>query len=117
MAVKKPLSANDYDDRTTEAIKSVLIDIGQILGSFQGKFVVVGGAVPWLLLRKTEMPHIGTQDIDLCLRLWGTANTSTWWKLCGHRATDSGNISDAFNSCAPCPPAMQGPTSTSSSTF
>ena len=67
MAVKKPLSANDYDDRTTEAVKSVLIDIGQILGSFQGKFVVVGGAVPWLLLRKTAMPHIGTQDIDLCL--------------------------------------------------
>ncbi len=67
MAVKKPLSANDYDDRTTEAVKSVLIDIGQILGSFQGKFVVVGGAVPWLLLREAETPHIGTQDIDLGL--------------------------------------------------
>ena len=67
MAVKKNLSANDYDDRTTEAVKSVLIDIGQILGSFQGKFVVVGGAVPWLLLREAETPHIGTQDIDLGL--------------------------------------------------
>lgn len=62
------LSANDYDDRTTGAIKSVLIDIGQILGSFQGKFVVVGGAVPWLLLRKAEMPHIGNQDIYYCVR-------------------------------------------------
>ena len=32
-----PQSANDYDDRTTAAIKSVLVEIGQILGSFKGK--------------------------------------------------------------------------------
>ena len=42
MAVREPQSANDYDDRTTEAVKSVLIEIGQILGSFAGKFAVVG---------------------------------------------------------------------------
>jgi len=41
----EPQSAADYDDRTTAAVKSVLIEIGQILGSFQGKFAVVGGAV------------------------------------------------------------------------
>lgn len=29
----EPRSANDYDDRTTAAVKSVLIEIGQILGS------------------------------------------------------------------------------------
>ena len=34
----EPQSANDYDDRTTLAVKSVLIEIGQILGSFEGKF-------------------------------------------------------------------------------
>ena len=38
-----------------------------ILGSFAGKFAVVGGAVPWLLLREAETPHIGTRDIDLSL--------------------------------------------------
>ncbi|MBP8246825.1 MAG: GrpB family protein [Phenylobacterium sp.] len=27
-----------------------LLEIGQILGSYQGKFAVIGGAVPWLLL-------------------------------------------------------------------
>ena len=67
MVVGEPQSANDYDDRTTEAVRSVLIEVGQTLGSFEGKFAVVGGAVPWLLLREAEMPHIGTQDIDLSL--------------------------------------------------
>lgn len=63
----EPQSAADYDDRVTAAVKSVLIDIGQILGSFQGKFAVVGGAVPWLLLENEDMPHVGTVDVDLSL--------------------------------------------------
>lgn len=29
----EPRSANDYDDRTTAAVKRVLVEIGQILGS------------------------------------------------------------------------------------
>ena len=62
-----PQSATDYDDRTTAAVKSVLIEIGQTLGSFQGKFAVIGGAVPWLLLSEAEMPHVGTADVDLTL--------------------------------------------------
>lgn len=63
----EPQSAADYDDRTTAAVKSVLIEIGQILGSFRGKFAVVGGAVPWLLLNNEEMPHVGSLDVDLGL--------------------------------------------------
>src|SRR6185312_3344273 len=43
----EPQSASDYDDRTTAAVKSVLIEVGQILGAFKGKFAVIGGAVPW----------------------------------------------------------------------
>jgi len=64
---REPQSAADYDDRTTAAVKSVLIEIGQILGSFEGKFAVIGGAVPWLLLNNEEMPHVGSIDVDLCL--------------------------------------------------
>ena len=67
MATVEPQSANDYDDRTTAAVKSVLVEIGQILGSFKGKFAVIGGAVPWLLLSESDMPHIGTADVDLSL--------------------------------------------------
>jgi hypothetical protein len=63
----EPQSAADYDDRTTAAVKSVLIEIGQILGSFQGRFAVIGGAVPWLLLDQQDMPHVGTLDVDLGL--------------------------------------------------
>jgi hypothetical protein len=64
---REPQSAADYDDRTTTAVKSVLIEIGQILGSFKGKFAVVGGAVPWLLLNNEVMPHVGSLDVDLSL--------------------------------------------------
>ena len=62
MVVREPQAAGDYDDRTTAAVKSVLIEIGQILGSFEGKFAIIGGAVPWLLLGEAEMPHIGIVD-------------------------------------------------------
>jgi hypothetical protein len=57
----------DYSDRTTAAVRSVLLEIGQILGSYRGKFVVVGGTVPWLLLDNPEMRHIGSFDVDLSL--------------------------------------------------
>lgn len=63
----EPQSAADYDDRATAAVKTVLIEIGQVLGSFRGKFAVIGGAVPWLLLGNEEMPHVGTLDVDLGL--------------------------------------------------
>jgi hypothetical protein len=63
----EPQSAADYDDRTTAAVKAVLIEIGQILGSFKGKFAIIGGAVPWILLGNEDMPHVGTLDVDLGL--------------------------------------------------
>ena len=67
MTPGEPQSAADYDDRTTAAVKTVLIEIGQILGSFKGKFAIVGGAVPWLLLGNQDMPHVGTLDVDVGL--------------------------------------------------
>ena len=67
MSPGEPQSASDYDDRTTAAVKAVLIEAGQILGAFKGKFAVVGGAVPWLLLSNEDMPHVGTLDVDLGL--------------------------------------------------
>lgn len=61
----EPQSAADYDERTTAAVKSVLVEMGQILASFKGKFALVGGAVPWLLLENEDMAHVGTLDIAL----------------------------------------------------
>ncbi len=67
MADLEPQHASDYENRTTVAVKSVLVEIGQILGSYQGKFAVIGGAVPWLLLNESDMSHVGTLDVDLSL--------------------------------------------------
>ncbi|KAF1021808.1 MAG: hypothetical protein GAK37_03424 [Pseudomonas sp.] len=64
---REPQSALDYDDRTTRAVKAVLLEMSQILGSFKGKFAVIGGAVPWLLLANEDMQHVGTLDVDLGL--------------------------------------------------
>jgi hypothetical protein len=67
MTPGEPQSASNYDDRTTAAVKTVLVEMGQILGSFKGKFAIVGGAVPWLLLGNEDMPHVGTLDVDVSL--------------------------------------------------
>lgn len=64
---EEPQPANEYSDRISAAVRSVLVEIGQTLGSYRGKFAVIGGAVPWLLLEDSEMQHVGTLDIDLSL--------------------------------------------------
>ncbi len=84
MTTREPQSAADYEDRTTAAVKSVLIEIGQILGSYKGKFTVIGGAVPWLLLNNDDMPHVGTLDMIWIWiqQRWAMVNTPLWWKVC-----------------------------------
>lgn len=63
----EPQSANDYDDRGAQAVYSVLLEIGQVLGAYRDQFVVIGGSVPWLLFPDAVPPHVGTLDIDLSL--------------------------------------------------
>lgn len=63
--VSKPDIAADYDDRGAQAAHAVLLELGQVLGAHRESIVVIGGAVPWLLLRGRG--HIGTLDIDLNL--------------------------------------------------
>jgi hypothetical protein len=65
--VVQPLTAEDYEDRGVRAMHAVLIELGQILGPFRDAVVVVGGAVPYLLLRGADPPHVGTLDVDLDL--------------------------------------------------
>ncbi len=62
-----PEIASDYHERDVNVTYSVLIELGQVLGAWRDKFVIVGGAVPWLLLGKARPKHIGTLDIDLDL--------------------------------------------------
>jgi hypothetical protein len=70
----EPQSAADYDDRSTAAVKTVLVEIGQILGSLKGRFAVISGAVRWLLHGNEDMRHVGTRDasgrsMHFCARL------------------------------------------------
>jgi hypothetical protein len=61
------VSAKEYGAREVRATESVLIELAQVCGAWKQAFVVIGGAVPWLLLRDAAPPHIGTIDIDLDL--------------------------------------------------
>jgi hypothetical protein len=65
--VMEPKSANDYDDVGTQAVLAVLLEIGQVLGAYRDRFVVIGGSVPWLLFPDAKPGHVGTLDIDLSL--------------------------------------------------
>jgi len=92
---QEPQSANDYDDRITAAVKSVLVEMGEILGSFRGKFAVIGGAVPWLLLNNDDMPHVGTLDLDIGLdaEALGDGEYATLIDaLLGHGYTQRGDL-------------------------
>jgi hypothetical protein len=65
--MNQPDVARDYDERGSAAAYSVLIELGQVLGAYRQKFVIVGGAVPWLLMPNVQPSHIGTLDVDLNL--------------------------------------------------
>ncbi len=65
--MNEPDIAIHYHERGTAAVYSVLIELGQVLGAYRDNFVIVGGAVPWLLMPEALPSHIGTLDIDLNL--------------------------------------------------
>lgn len=65
--MNEPQAASDYGDRGTRAVHAVLLEIGQVLGAFRDRFVIIGGAVPWLHFPAAEPPHVGTLDVDLSL--------------------------------------------------
>ncbi|WP_396271090.1 nucleotidyl transferase AbiEii/AbiGii toxin family protein [Ideonella sp.] len=62
-----PKHANDYDDRGAKAVCAVLLEIGQVLGAYRDRFVIIGGSVPWLLFPNAQPAHVGTMDVDLSL--------------------------------------------------
>lgn len=63
----EPDTAADYAGRGVQAMRSVLVELGQVLGSFRDAIVLVGGAVPWLRFPDVEPPHVGSLDVDLDL--------------------------------------------------
>jgi hypothetical protein len=64
----EPRTQHEYGAREIDAARRVLVDLGQVLGSwFSDSIVVVGGWVPDLLLPEAAEPHIGSIDVDLAL--------------------------------------------------
>ena len=94
----EPQSAADYDDRTTRAVRSVLVEIGQLLRSFNGKYAIVGGAVPWIQIADAEAEHVGTLDVDLALDAEALADNAEYTHLIqalldgGYRRREKGQM-------------------------
>lgn len=66
----EPQTRFDYGEREIAAAKRVLVDLGQVLGSFlKESIVVVGGWVPDLLLSGAGEAHVGSIDVDLALNV------------------------------------------------
>ncbi len=63
----EPRHHDEYSARQTEAARRVLVDLGQVLASFEDCLVLVGGWVPSLLLREAPEIHSGSIDVDLAL--------------------------------------------------
>jgi Nucleotidyl transferase AbiEii toxin, Type IV TA system len=65
--MNEPRHHDEYGARQTEAARRVLVDLGQVLASFEDCLVLVGGWVPSLLLREAPEIHSGSIDVDLAL--------------------------------------------------
>lgn len=63
--------ATDYPEDITKLSKSVLLEIMTLLKGYKDNIVLVGGWVPYFLLKKfqkdKEFRHVGSVDIDLVI--------------------------------------------------
>ena len=64
---EEPHFADDYEPRQVTAARRVIVDVMQVLASFEDCLVLVGGWVPDLVIGDTDEPHIGSIDVDLAL--------------------------------------------------
>ncbi len=62
-----PRSRQDYSSRAVEAASRVLVDLGQVLASYQEAVVLIGGLVPGLLFPDVDPPHSRSIDVDVAL--------------------------------------------------
>jgi hypothetical protein len=63
--MSNPQRADDYDDRGARAANNVLVELGQVLGTYRDAFVIIGGLVPGLHI--PGKGHIGSLDVDIQL--------------------------------------------------
>ncbi len=59
------VTRSDYQKNAVDACLSVMIELMTILGEFRDHIVLVGGWVPYFLLKDQQHKHTGSLDIDL----------------------------------------------------
>jgi predicted nucleotidyltransferase len=64
---EEPRHEEDYEPRQVAAAKRVIVDVMQVLASFEDCLVLVGGWVPDLVIGETDEAHVGSIDVDLAL--------------------------------------------------
>lgn len=64
---EEPRYEDDYEPRQVAAAKRVIVDVMQVLASYEDCLVLVGGWVPDLVIGGTEEAHVGSIDVDLAL--------------------------------------------------
>ncbi|MDW7681672.1 MAG: hypothetical protein SCK70_13985 [bacterium] len=59
------VTRSDYQKDAVTACFSVMIEVMTILGEFRDHIVLIGGWVPFFLLKEKQNEHTGSLDIDL----------------------------------------------------
>lgn len=62
-----PRHEDDYEPRQVAAAKRVIVDVMQVLASYEDCLVLVGGWVPDLVIGDADEAHVGSIDVDLAL--------------------------------------------------
>ena len=57
----------DYNEIAVKAARSVLLELGHLLGEYREDIVLVGGWVPEFIFADKIKPHCGSIDVDLAL--------------------------------------------------
>ena len=63
----EPRHEEDYEPRQVAAAKRVIVDVMQVLASYEDCLVLVGGWVPDLVIGESDEAHVGSIDVDLAL--------------------------------------------------
>lgn len=61
------VTRKDYTRETTQAARSVLIELVHLLGEYKDDIILIGGWVPEILFPDKKMSHVGSMDVDIAL--------------------------------------------------
>ncbi|MBM4334242.1 MAG: hypothetical protein FJ117_24050 [Deltaproteobacteria bacterium] len=61
------VTRRDYTAEAVEAARSVLIELVHLLGEYKDDIALIGGWIPEVLLPVSDVPHVGSMDVDIAL--------------------------------------------------